>query len=381
MANVKLEDSISMINLPQQYRQQQTEINQAIAQVLQKGNFINGQQVTQFEQQLATHLQISHVVSCANGTDALQLALMTLGIGHGDEVIIPAFAYVSVAEVIVLLGAIPVFVDIECEYFFIDVEKVKKAITPKTKAIIAVHLFGQTGNLGGLIDIAVENNLFLIEDTAQALGASYTINHETNFLGSWGHLGCTSFFPTKNLGCFGDGGALFTSLAKFETKTRIIASHGQTVKYQHDLVGINSRLDTLQAAILQVRLKYLNTQKVAKEAVYEQYCNGLKNVDFIILPKRNPLCQPAWHQFTIQVKTRNRDKLKTYLAKNKIPTMVYYHIPLTSQTAYRQYSSQKVNFSVALQMANTVLSLPIHPGLTSKQVSFIIATIKKFENE
>lgn len=381
MANNNLENPISMINLPQQYQQQQIEIDQAIAQVLQKGNFINGQQVNQFEQQLANHLQINHVIGCANGTDALQLALMTLGVGYGDEVIIPAFGYVSVAEVVVLLGAIPVFVDIESEYFFIDVDKVKHAITPKTKAIIAVHLFGQTGNLAGLIDLANENSLFLIEDNAQALGANYTINQETKSLGNWGQFGCTSFFPTKNLGCFGDGGALFTSIANFENKTRMIASHGQLVKYQHDLVGINSRLDTLQAAILLVRLKYLNTQKEAKEAIYQQYCEGLKDVNFIILPKKNPLCQPAWHQFTIQVKNQNRDKLKAYLAKKEIPTMVYYHIPLPSQIAYKQYNPKKVNFTVAQQMANTVLSLPIHPGLTSKQVSYIIAAIKDFENE
>ncbi len=381
MANTNLENPILMINLPQQYQQQQTEIDKAITHVLQKGNFINGQQVSQFEQELSEHLQINHVIGCANGTDALQLALMTLGIGYGHEVIIPAFAYVSVAEVVVLLGATPVFVDIESDYFFIDVKKVKKAITPKTKAIIAVHLFGQTGDLAGLIDIAVEKELFIIEDNAQALGASYTINQETKFLGNWGHLGCTSFFPTKNLGCFGDGGALFTSIADFEYKTRMIASHGQLVKYQHDLVGINSRLDTLQAAILQVRLKYLKAQKEAKEAIYEQYCEGLKDVDYIILPKQNPNCQPAWHQFTIQVKNQNRDKLKTYLAKKEIPTMVYYHIPLPAQIAYKQYNPKQVNFAIAQQMANSVLSLPIHPGLTNKQISFIIAAIKDFENE
>lgn len=381
MANTDLENPILMINLPQQYQQQKEEIDQAIAQTLEKGNFINGQQVKQFEQQLANRLQISHVIGCANGTDALQLALMTLGIGQGDEVIIPAFAYVSVAEVVVLLGATPVFVDIESEYFFIDVKKVKKAITPKTKAIIAVHLFGQTGNLAALIDIAVEKDLFLIEDIAQALGATYTIKNETKFLGNWGHLGCTSFFPTKNLGCFGDGGAIFTGVADFEHKTRMIASHGQLIKYQHDLVGINSRLDTLQAAILQVRLKYLTEQQNRKTQIYKQYCAGLKDLDFIILPKQNPNCQPAWHQFTIQVKNQNRDKLKAYLAQKQVPTMVYYHIALPAQIAYKGYSHKKVNFAVAQQMANSVLSLPIHSGLTDNQINLIIAAIKDFENE
>ncbi len=378
MTNNNTESTISMINLQQQYAQQQIEIDQAIAQVLHRGDFINGLEVKVFETQLAKYTQANNVIACANGTDALQLALMTLGIGLGDEVIIPAFAYASVAEVVLLLGATPVFVDIENEYFFIDVTKIKKAITAKTKAIIAVHLFGQTGNLAGLIDIAVEYNLFLIEDNAQALGASYTIDNQTNFLGNWGHIGCTSFFPTKNLGCFGDGGAVFTDLADFEYKIRMIASHGQLVKYQHDLVGINSRLDTLQAAILNVRLKYLGQQQKHKANVYKYYISQLACVEEIILPKTNPNGQPAWHQFTLQVKNGKRDALKSFLSKKQIPSMVYYHIPLPAQAAYKTAAYKAGNFPIAQQCAASVLSLPMHPTLSKPQMDAIIDGIKEF---
>lgn len=378
MTNNNTESTISMINLQQQYAQQQTEINQAVAQVLHRGDFINGLEVKVFEAELAKYTKANNVIACANGTDALQLALMVLGIGPGHEVIIPAFAYVSVAEVVVLLGATPVFVDIENEYFFIDVTKIKQAITPNTKAIIAVHLFGQTGNLVALMDIAVEHNLFIIEDNAQALGASYTFNNETNFLGNWGHIGCTSFFPTKNLGCFGDGGAVFTNDKFLERKIRMIASHGQSVKYQHDLVGINSRLDTLQAAILNVRLKYLTEQQNQKTEIYQYYSQQLAGVEEIILPKTNPNGHPAWHQFTLQVKNGKRDALKSFLSKKQIPSMVYYHIPLPAQAAYKKVGYKPENFPIAQQCASSVLSLPMHPTLSKPQMDNIINGIKAF---
>ena len=371
---------IHMINLSEQYGQQKVEIDQAIASVLVRGDYINGLEVTEFEHQLAKFTHTPHVVACGNGTDALQLALMSLGVGYGCEVIIPAFAYVSVAEVVVLLGAKPVFVDIENDYFFMDLDRVKTAITPRTKAIICVHLFGQTGNLSGLIDIALHHNIFLIEDNAQALGGSYTHNYETKFLGNFGHIGCTSFFPTKNLGCFGDGGAIFTSLAPLGKKLRMIASHGQTVKYQHDLVGINSRLDTLQAAILKVRLNYLAKQQNRKKIIYEQYILGLQNQNLFILPKANPDCCPAWHQFTVRVKNGKRNQLKDFLAKNGVPSMIYYPIPLSAQTAYRMETYKTEDFPIAEEAANSVLSLPIHSGLTNEQIKYIIACLKDFEN-
>jgi len=380
MANITSENAISMINLQQQYTLQKTEIDHAISQVLHRGDFINGLDVKIFETELAKFTHTSHVIGCANGTDALQLALMALDIGQGDEVVIPAFAYISVAEVVVLLGATPIFVDIENEYFFIDVNKIKAAITPKTKAIIAVHLFGQTGNLAGLMDVAEENNLFVIEDNAQALGANYTLKSQKKFLGNWGHIGCTSFFPTKNLGCFGDGGAVFTNDKNLADKIRMIASHGQLVKYQHDLVGINSRLDTLQAAILNVRLQYLNNQQDYKNHIHNYYISQLSEVEDIILPKTNTNCQPAWHQFTLQVKNGKREALKNFLAANEIPSMVYYHITLPAQKAYKTLNYTAESFPVAQQCANSVLSLPIHPTLSKPQMDKIINGIKTFYN-
>ena len=381
MHTAEVTSSIHMINLPEQYGQQKNEIDQAIIKVLDRGDYINGLEVKEFELQLASYTHTPYVIACGNGTDALQLALMALEIGYGSEVIIPAFGYVSVAEVVVLLGAKPIFVDIENEYFFMDINKVTAAITPRTKAIICVHLFGQTGNLSGLKDVALHNNIFLIEDNAQALGASYTINNETKFLGNFGHIGCTSFFPTKNLGCFGDGGAIFTAYAPLEKKLRMIASHGQSVKYQHDLVGINSRLDTLQAAILKVRLNYLQEQQNRKETIYQQYISGLENLSLINLPKANPDCSPAWHQFTIRVKNGKRNQLKAFLSKKGISSMVYYHIPLPAQTAYQTDTYKIADFPIAEEAANAVLSLPIHSGLTDEQIKYIIASIKDFENE
>ena len=376
-----LTSPIHMINLPEQYGQQKIEIDKALSKVLYRGDCINGLEVKEFEHQLASYTQTPYVVACGNGTDALQLALMALEVGYGSEVIIPAFAYVSVAEVVVLLGAKPVFVDIENDYFFMDVNKVKAAISPRTKAIICVHLFGQAGNLSGLIDVAIQHNIFLIEDNAQALGASYTLKNKTKFLGNFGHIGCTSFFPTKNLGCFGDGGAIFTSNEQLEKKLRMIASHGQSVKYQHDLVGINSRLDTLQAAILKVRLNYLQEQQNRKEAIYQQYILGLENLSLIDLPKANPDCSPAWHQFTIRVKNGKRNQLKAFLAKKEVPSMVYYHITLPAQTAYKSANHKLGDFPIADEVANSVLSLPIHSGLTDEQIQYIIACIKDFKND
>lgn len=381
MQAAELSTPIHMINLPEQYGQQKKEIDQAINRVLDRGDYINGLEVKEFEHQLANYTKTPYVVACGNGTDALQLALMALEVGYGSEVIIPAFAYVSVAEVVVLLGAKPIFVDIEKDYFFMDVQKVKAAITPRTKAIICVHLFGQTGELSALVELATLYNLFLIEDNAQALGGTYTYRNETKYLGNFGQISCTSFFPTKNLGCFGDGGAIFTAQALLEKKLRMIASHGQSVKYQHDLVGINSRLDTIQAAILKVRLSYLEEQQNRKKAIYQQYILGLENLTFIDLPKANPDCSPAWHQFTVFVKNNKRNQLKSFLGKKGIPSMVYYHIPLPVQTAYQTDIYKTGDFPVAEEAANAVLSLPIHSGLTDEQIKYIISSIKDFENE
>jgi UDP-2-acetamido-2-deoxy-ribo-hexuluronate aminotransferase len=381
MQVAELTSPIHMINLPDQYGQQKVEIDEAIVNVLQRGDFINGLEVREFENLLANYLHSPVVISCGNGTDALQLALMSLEIGKGCEVIIPAFGYISVAEVVVLLGATPVFVDIEKDYFFMDLDRVKAAITPFTKAIICVHLFGQTGNLAGLIEIAKQSNIFLIEDNAQSLGGSYQYENEAKFLGNLGNIGCTSFFPTKNLGCFGDGGAILTSDKGLEKKLRMIASHGQSVKYQHDLVGMNSRLDTLQAAILKVRLSYLTEQLVLKKSIFEKYTSGLKHLHYIILPKVNPNCNPAWHQFTIKVKNGKRNQLKAFLAERNVPSMVYYHIPLPAQTAYKTETYKIGDFPISEEVANEVLSLPIHSGLSDQQIKYIISCLKDFENE
>ena len=362
---------IKMIDLAAEYQLLKDKLDPAIQQVLEKGNYIQGEEVKIFEQQLASYLQVKHVISCANGTDALQIALMALGITSGDEVIIPAFAYISVIEVICLLGAKPVLVDVNLDTFQIDENEIKLAITSKTKAIIPVHLFGQCGNLEAVLSIAKAHQIFIIEDNAQALGAKY----QHQFLGTLGDIGCTSFFPTKNLACFGDGGALFTNDDLLAEKIRAIANHGQKEKYNHVMLGLNSRLDTLQASVLSVKLCHLNQNLIKRREIAAQYLNALKNIKDITLPESDANCVASWNQFTLKIKNNKRDALIQYLKENGIETMVYYPKVLNQQMAYTNFDNSCKN-SIVLSLE--VLSLPVHQLLKEDEILIIIKHIKTF---
>lgn len=368
-------EPIQMINLPAEYLCLKAEYDAAIEKVLLKGDFINGEAVKTFEESLSNYLGIKNIIACGNGTDALQIALMALNIGPGDEVIIPAFSYVSVIEVICLLGAQPVLVDVDTSFYQLDVSKVLSAINDKTKAIIPVHLFGQCGDLSVLLKIAQDRNLFIIEDCAQALGATYELKDEVRFLGGIGHIGCTSFFPTKNLGCFGDGGAIFTDDDALADKIRKIANHGQIKKYEHQLVGVNSRLDTIQAAILNVKLKYLDISLLKKENIASLYLEELKDIEAVELPELQYGAKHSWHQFTIKVKDSQRDLLKQFLDTKGIQSMIYYGQTLSQQVAYQKYKS---DCPVAEDIVHTVLSLPIHDQLSKADVMAICLAIKEF---
>lgn len=369
--------SIRMIDLQAEYLEIEKEVLPAITTVLKSGAYIQGEIVRDFENDLAEFLDVKHVISCGNGTDALQIALMALAINAGDEVIIPAFSYIAVAEVVCLLGATPVFVDVDDTYFQFDVALLKKAITQKTKAIIPVHLFGQSANLEDILDVAKQNNIKIIEDCAQALGGKYSLNGEPRFLGNIGDFGCTSFFPTKNLSCFGDGGALFTNDDDLAVKARMIANHGQKEKYNHHLIGINSRLDALQASVLQTKLKNLNRIHKKKSELVYIYFTHLKNIKEIALPQTHPYSLNVWHQFTIKIKNGLRNQLKNYLAEKGVESMVYYPMPITEQVAYQKYRN---NFPNAQKLSEEVLSLPIHPLLTVKDIDYICSQITQFFN-
>lgn len=364
-----------MIDLAAEYQLQQPLLEKEIISVLEKANYINGAEVSLFEKKLAQYLRVKHVISCGNGTDALQIALMALNVGIGDEVIIPAFSYIAVIEVVSLLGATPILVDVDSEYFQFDILALEEAITSKTKAIIPVHLFGQSGDLGKLLEIAKKHQIAIIEDTAQALGTKYQLNKEEKLLGTFGDVGCTSFFPTKNLACFGDGGALFTNNDALANRIRMIANHGQKIKYDHEIMGVNSRLDTLQAATLLFKLNHLETQLAIKKNLASQYLEELAGLSSVQLPKVQERNLHSWHQFTIKVSAEQRDDLKSFLNEKGIESMIYYPKPLNLQKAY---SLNKVQFPVAERLCKEVLSLPIHPMLKKEDIDYVCNQIKAF---
>ncbi|MBD3750454.1 MAG: DegT/DnrJ/EryC1/StrS family aminotransferase [Sphingobacteriales bacterium] len=367
--------SIKMIDLQAEYQHFQPQLEKKIINVLAEGKYIKGKEVQEFENQLAEYLKVKQVISCGNGTDALQIALMALGIGIGDEVIIPAFAYVAVIEVICLLGAIPVMVDIEPDHFQIDFNAIEKAITPKTKAIIPVHLFGQCGAMAEILTLAKKHHLFVIEDNAQALGSKVKTSQKEMFTGTIGDIGCTSFFPTKNLACFGDGGALMCNDETLAQKIRMVANHGQVQKYEHECVGVNSRLDTLQAAILNFKLPYLEESINKKRILAEIYRQELKSVSKIKLPEEKRDNWHTWHQFTLQIKDNSRDHLKKHLAQNGVDSMIYYPKALYQQKAYTDF---KVFCQNTERICDSVLSLPIHVRLEKEEVLSICNLIKEF---
>lgn len=374
--------NIAMVDLHGQYERIREEINHAIQEVLDSAAFINGPQVKQFEQHLAEYNQVEHAITCANGTDALQIALMALGLQPGDEVIVPVHTYVATAEVIALLHLEPVFADCVADRFTIDVTRIEEKITTRTKAIVPVHLYGQCADMEPLMEIAKRHNLFVVEDAAQSIGAEYTFSDGRKLKsGCIGDIGTTSFFPSKNLGCYGDGGALFIRDARLAERARMIANHGQKIKYHHDIVGCNSRLDTLQAAILDVKLRHLREYTAARNRVADKYDEGLASVKDIILPARATNSTHAFHQYTIRVGGKRRDELKTFLQSQGIPSMIYYPVPLHLQQAYLREGQGKGSYPVSEQLSEEVLSLPIHTEMKPEVQEYIIQQIHAFFNQ
>lgn len=370
-----------MVDLKNQYLKIKPEIDAAIQEVLESTAFINGPAVKRFQQNLEQYLQVKHVIPCANGTDALQIAMMALGLKPGDEVITADFTYVATAEVIGLLGLTPVLVDVNPSTFDINIEALERNITEKTKAIVPVHLFGQCANMDAIMEIAKKYNLYVIEDNAQAIGAEYTFQNGTQKkAGTIGHIGCTSFFPSKNLGCFGDGGAIMTNDDELAQRCRMIASHGQSKQYVHDVLGVNSRLDSIQAAILDVKLKYLDQYIQARQKAAEYYDRKFSNHPEIIIPARNPNSTHVFHQYTLQIKHGKRDALRAFLQEQGIPSMIYYPIPLHLQKAYQSPRYKKGDFPVTEMLCASVLSLPMHTELTEDTLEQITNAVLNFFN-
>lgn len=368
-----------MADLHTQYLRIKPEIDQAIQEVLDSTAFIQGPQVKEFAEDLKTYVKSQEVITCANGTDALQIAMMALGCKSGDEVILPVHTYVATAEVIALLGLKPVFTEVDPRSFNIDVSQLKSKINSRTLAIVPVHLYGQCADMEPLMDLAKQHKVHVIEDVAQALGAVYTFSDGRKMrAGTMGTIGCTSFFPSKNLGCFGDGGAIFTQDETLGNKIRMIANHGQQKKYHHDLIGVNSRLDTLQAAILRVKLKYLDDYEGRRRHVADFYDRELASVNFLETPVRSPYSTHVFHQYTVKTNGIDRDHLKEYLQSKGIPTMIYYPVPLHLQKAYARPEYPAGSFPVTEALSKSVLSLPIHTEMTAEQLSYICTSIKEY---
>lgn len=368
-----------MVDLKAQYLRIKPEVDQAIQEVIDNTAFINGPAVSQFQHELEQYLGVKHVIPCANGTDALQIAMMALGFKPGDEVITASFTYVATAEVIALLGLKPVLVDVHPETFNIDPEAVERAITDRTVAIVPVHLFGQCAPMEALLDIAKRHNIHLIEDTAQAIGADYTFSDGTvRKAGTIGTIGATSFFPSKNLGCYGDGGAIFTQDDALAAKIRMVANHGQRVRYYHDEVGVNSRLDTIQAAILRVKLRELDQYAARRNALASAYDAAFGTSDKLRIPARAPQSNHVFHQYTLQAHGVDRDAMKAFLEERGVPAMIYYPVPLHMQKAYLDPRYKEGDFPVTEQLCKDVISLPMHTEMQDEQRNHIIQTVLEF---
>jgi dTDP-4-amino-4,6-dideoxygalactose transaminase len=373
---------IHMVDLKSQYDQIKVEVDRAIAGVLESTAFINGPEVTDFARELEAYTGAKHVIPCANGTDALQIAMMALGLKPGDEVITASFTYVATAEVIALLQLTPVLVDVHPDTFNIDAEAVRKAITPKTKAIVPVHLFGQCADMDAIMELARAHNLYVIEDTAQAIGARYTgADGTVRQAGTIGHIGCTSFFPSKNLGCYGDGGAIFTNDDELVKQIRMIANHGQTVRYYHDVVGVNSRLDAIQAAVLRIKLRRLDAYSAARNKVAAYYDNAFANHANLITPVRDPKSTHVFHQYTLRSHGFDRFGLQEFLQEKGIPCMVYYPVPLHMQKAYQSDRYREGDFPVTENLCNGVFSLPMHTEMDEEQLAYICQNVLTYIND
>ena len=378
-----MSSKIQMVDLKGQYLKIKDEVDAGIQRVIDNTAFINGPIVKEFAQHLSEYQGGCHVITCANGTDALQIALMALELKPGDEVIVPAFTYVASAEVIGLLGLTPVMVDVDFDTFNVTVDNIKKALSPKTKAIIPVHLFGQSCDMEPILSFAKEHNLYVIEDNAQAIGAEYTFSdgHKAK-TGTMGTIGCTSFFPSKNLGCYGDGGAIFTNDDQLAERISMIANHGQRVKYYHAVIGCNSRLDSIQASVLDVKLKHLDEYCAARYEAASYYTQQIKVFDseekFIITPKEHKNSTHVYHQYTLKIKNNKRDELKAYLAEQGVPSMIYYPLPLQEQEAFMPITRAGESLDNAKACAYSVLSLPIHTEMTREIQDSVINSIKDF---
>ena len=372
--------AIQMVDLKTQYQKLQPEIDTAVIDVIRSGAFINGPAVKSFQANFERYLDVNHVIPCANGTDALQIALMATGMQPGDEVIVPAFTYVSTAEVIALLGFKPIMVDVDPDTFNLTADILAAAMTPATKAVVPVNLFGQSCDFEPIMEIAKANNLWVVEDNAQAIGADYTFSDgRQQKTGTIGHIGCTSFYPSKNLGAYGDGGAIYTNDDKLAEKLRKIANHGQTKRYYHGLVGVNSRLDSIQAAILDIKLKHLDDYAANRRRAADYYDEAFAEIAALKTPVRNPKSTHVFHQYTLQVMDGKRDELQAYLKEQGVPCMVYYPVPLYAQEAYEGVMAKDIDhLPVTDQLCQRVISLPMHPELDEEMLEHISQTVKAF---
>jgi UDP-2-acetamido-2-deoxy-ribo-hexuluronate aminotransferase len=368
--------TIQMVDLQSQYQRIKPEIDEAISEVLESTKFIKGPQVDLFAQKLAKYTGAEYVIPCANGTDALQIAMMALNLKPGDEVITACFTYPATAEVIALLGLTPILVEVDSNTFCIDPSAIEKAITPKTKAIVPVHLFGQCADMESIMAIAKKYHLFVIEDTAQAIGSEYTFSDGTKKqAGTIGDIGTTSFFPSKNLGCYGDGGAIFTNSKNLAETIKMIANHGQRTQYYHEVIGVNSRLDTLQAAILDVKLNYLDDYCIARQNVAKFYDKAFAKNPHLIIPYREPKSTHVFHQYNLQIKGIDRDELRKQLADKGIPSMIYYPLPMHYQQAFGSENFKKGDFPISEMLCTCVLALPISTEMDDEQLAYIETTL------
>ena len=373
---------IQMVDLKTQYQKIKTEIDTAVIDVLESSAFINGKPVQQFAENLSNYLNVKHVIPCANGTDALQIAMMALGLQPGDEVITPSFTYIATTEIVALLRLKPVFVEVDAKTFCMDPESLRNAITPKTKAIVPVHLYGQAANMEAIIQIAKEHNLYVIEDNAQAIGSDYIFSDGTKKkTGTIGTIGTTSFFPSKNLGCYGDGGAICTNDDALAAQMKMVANHGQSKRYYHDVVGCNSRLDTLQAAILNIKLRELDNYIAARRKAADYYDVAFANNAKITTPYRAAYTNHVFHQYTLVLEGVDRNGLNEYLASKQIPSMIYYPVPGHKQKMFDSFNLDAVELATTDWLTERVISLPIHTELDEEQLAYITNSVLEYINQ
>jgi dTDP-4-amino-4,6-dideoxygalactose transaminase len=370
---------IQMVDLVSQYDKIKPAVDKAIMNVIENAQFINGPDVIGFQNELENYLQVKHVIPCANGTDALQIALMALGLKSGDEIITPSFTYIATTEVMALLGLTPVFVEVDKDTFCIDTNAIEAAITDKTKAIVPVHLYGQAANMDEIMALAKTYNLFVVEDNAQAIGSDYY--HKDGRIsktGTIGDIGCTSFFPSKNLGCYGDGGAICTNNDQLAAQMRMIANHGQSERYYHDVVGCNSRLDTIQAAVLRIKLKELDGFIASRRAVADAYDTFFKQFEGVKTPVRSEISKHVFHQYTLTLNGIDRNGLNAFLAENNVPSMIYYPVPAHKQKMFAAFKSETTELPVTDWLTQRVISLPIHTEMEDEQLQLICQKVAEY---